>query len=107
MAEVARTLKIGVCVGLDLLDFTIGRLPGIGLGFDIGLAIIAASLWGKRGWWHLLEVIDMTEQLCAFAPTCTLIAIVSARAERAEERRLQQQATPAPPPSPVLRLPSS
>lgn len=90
MAEVTRTVKIGACIGLDLLDFTIGRVPGVGLGFDIGLAIVAAAMWGKRGWWHLWEVADVTEQFCAFVPTCTLIALNAASAERAEERQLQQ-----------------
>ena len=87
-----RNVKIAICVGLDILDFTIGRVPGIGIGFDLGLAIVAASMWGKRGWWHLWEVIDITEQFDAFAPTCTLIALSAARAERdAEIRALASQ----------------
>lgn len=92
MAEFSRTVRIAACVALDMLDFTIGRAPGFGVGFDIGLALIAAAMWGKRGWWHLWEVFDVTEQFCGFVPTCTLIALSAARAEREGVHRASRTA---------------
>ena len=44
---------------------------------DLGCALIAAALWGKRGWWCLLEVLDITEQIDGFVPSCTLVALRS------------------------------
>lgn len=72
-----KSLKLGVCLFLDFLDFTIGRLMGFGIIFDLGCALIAAALWGKRGWWCLLEVLDITEQIDGFVPSCTLVALRS------------------------------
>ena len=69
--------KLGIAMFLDLLDFTIGRLLGFGIFFDLGCALITAALWGKRGWWCLLEVLDITEQIDGFIPSCTLIALRS------------------------------
>jgi hypothetical protein len=67
--------KLGVCVFLDILDCFVGRLLGFGILFDLGCALITAALWGKRGWWCLLEVVDITEQIDGFVPTCTIIAL--------------------------------
>lgn len=69
--------KLGFCMFLDFLDFTIGRLLGFGILFDLGCALMAAALWGKRGWWCLLEVLDITEQIDGFVPSCTLVALRS------------------------------
>jgi hypothetical protein len=52
--------KLGVCVFLDILDCFVGRILGFGILFDIGCACICAALWGSRGWWCLLEVVDIT-----------------------------------------------
>ena len=70
-----KTLKLGISMFLDFLDFTIGRLLGFGILFDIGCACICAALWGKRGWWAMWEVIDVTENLVDWLPTCTIIAL--------------------------------
>lgn len=72
-----KSFKLSVSIVLDLLDFTIGRLLGFGILFDLGCALITAALWGKRGWWCLLEVLDITEQIDGFIPSCTLIALRS------------------------------
>lgn len=70
-------LKLGICVYMDFLDFFIGRFLGFGLLFDVGCACICAALWGKRGWWALWEIVDITEQVDGFLPTCTMIALRS------------------------------
>jgi hypothetical protein len=72
-----KSLKLSICLFLDFLDFTIGRLLGFGILFDLGCALMAAALWGKRGWWCLLEVLDITEQIDGFVPSCTLVALRS------------------------------
>jgi hypothetical protein len=69
--------KLGICIGMDIFDGVFGRLLGFGIAVDIGCALICAALWGKRGWWALWEVADITEQLDAFIPTCTIIALRS------------------------------
>lgn len=67
--------KLAVCVGMDCADFFIGRILGVGIVFDILCACMCAALWGKRGWVAILEVVDITEQIDGFLPTCTLIAL--------------------------------
>lgn len=64
-------------MSLDFLDFTIGRLLGFGIAFDLGCWLIAAAMWGHRSWWSLWEVVDITEQIDGFIPTCTIIALRS------------------------------
>ncbi len=70
-----KLIKLGICMGMDILDFFIGRILGFGIVFDVGCALIAVALWGNRGWWALWEVVDVTEQIDSFVPTCTIIAI--------------------------------
>ena len=72
-----KSVKLGICIGMDVLDFTVGRMLGFGIFFDLGCAMIATALWGKRGWWALLEGVDITEQIDGFIPTCTIIALTS------------------------------
>lgn len=67
--------KLAVCIFLDILDCFIGRILGFGFLFDVGCALICAALWGNRGWYALWEVVDVTEQIDGFCPTCTIIAI--------------------------------
>ena len=70
-----KILKLAVCMSTDVVDFFIGRVLGFGVLFDIGCACMCAALWGKRGWWGLLEVIDISEQIDGFVPTCSMIAL--------------------------------
>lgn len=70
-----KCVKLGICIALDILDFFIGRILGFGIAFDVGCALITSALWGKRGMWALWEVIDITEQIDGFVPTCTIIAL--------------------------------
>ncbi|MFZ4603076.1 MAG: hypothetical protein ACOYM8_11515 [Caulobacterales bacterium] len=68
-------IRMALSLGLDLLDFTVGRAlfavpweEGVGAG-------LATLLWGPVGIAYLLELIDVTEQFDAFIPTATLIGL--------------------------------
>lgn len=68
-------VKLAVAVILDILDFTIGRIPGFELAFDIVLGVAAVAMWGWPGLFAFWEVLDPTGQIDAFAPTLTMIAL--------------------------------
>ena len=72
-------VKLGICVGLDIFDFTFGRIFGFGIAVDVGSALIAMALWGI-GWrnlWSVPELLDLTEQIDGFLPSCTIIALAA------------------------------
>jgi len=71
-ADVAKLL---IAIVLDILDFTIGRIPGFELAFDVFMGVIAVILWGWPGLFAFWEVADPTGQIDGFAPTMTLIAL--------------------------------
>jgi len=67
--------KLALSVVLDILDFTIGRIPGFEIAFDIFLGLAAVAMWGWPGLFAFWELADPTGQIDGFAPTMTLIAI--------------------------------
>jgi len=67
--------KLLLSVVLDVLDFTIGRIPGFELAFDAFLAAAAVAMWGWPGLFALWEIVDPTGQADAFVPTMTLVAV--------------------------------
>jgi hypothetical protein len=67
--------KLIVAIILDVLDFTIGRIPGFELPFDIVLGVAAVVMFGWPGLFAFWEVADPTGQIDGFAPTLTLIAL--------------------------------
>jgi hypothetical protein len=67
--------KLVIAIVLDILDFTIGRVPGFEIAFDIFLGVVAVVLWGWPGLFAFWEVADPTGQIDGFAPTMTLIAL--------------------------------
>jgi len=71
----ANMAKLIVAVVLDVLDFTIGRIPGFELVFDAILGVIAVALWGWPGLFAFWELADPTGQLDGFVPTMTMIAL--------------------------------
>lgn len=72
-------VKLAIAVALDILDFTIGRIPGFELAFDAFLGVAAVALWGWPGLFAFWELLDPTGQIDAFAPTMTLIALSQMR----------------------------
>jgi len=71
----ANMAKLIVAIVLDVLDFTIGRIPGFELVFDAILGVIAVALWGWPGLFAFWELADPTGQLDGFVPTMTMIAL--------------------------------
>lgn len=67
--------KLVIAIILDVLDFTIGRIPGFELAFDVVLGVVAVALWGWAGLFAFWEIADPTGQIDGFAPTLTLIAL--------------------------------
>ena len=67
--------KLVIAVVLDVLDFTIGRIPGFELVFDAILGVTAVALWGWPGLFAFWELADPTGQLDGFVPTLTFIAL--------------------------------
>jgi len=71
--------KLVLAIVLDVLDFTIGRIPGFELVFDVILGVAAVAMWGRAGLFAFWELADPTGQLDGFAPTMTLIALSQMR----------------------------
>lgn len=77
-------IKFVVSGVLDLLDIALNlslfRIPILGrfmgIGFDLGLTIIAGFMWGWEALLHLWEVLDVSDTLDMF-PTMTAIGIIS------------------------------
>jgi hypothetical protein len=67
--------KLVIAIALDIADFTIGRLLGVGMIMDVVFAAVAFALWGPIGLIALWESLDPSEQIDGFVPTMTLIAI--------------------------------
>ncbi len=71
----AQTAKLVIAVILDVLDFTIGRIPGFELIFDAALGVAAVAMWGWAGLFAFWELADPNGQIDAFVPTLTIIAL--------------------------------
>ncbi|HYD86354.1 MAG TPA: hypothetical protein VEA80_02665 [Vitreimonas sp.] len=68
-------LRLAFSMLIDVLDFTLGRIPIFGTVTDgVGTAVLFL-LWGKAGLAYAWEVVDITDQLDGFIPTATLIAL--------------------------------
>jgi hypothetical protein len=73
-------IKFAIAVAVDLFDMTVGRFLFVVpySGEIIGTAV-AVALFGWKGLFYLAEVIDPSEQIDGFIPTCTLIALAARR----------------------------
>ncbi len=67
--------KLAIAVALDILDFTVGRIPGFEIVFDAILGVAAVAMWGWAGLFAFWELADPTGQADGFVPTMTLIAL--------------------------------
>jgi hypothetical protein len=80
--------KLLIALAVDGFDLVVGRfLFPIPYAGEIIGTTVAMLLFGWKGLFYLVEVIDPTEQIDAFIPTCTLIAIAAMREERAKTAR--------------------
>ncbi|GGY38310.1 hypothetical protein [Parvularcula lutaonensis] len=86
----AAKVKLVVAIAFDLADFVIGRVIGIGTGFDIVLTAIGFALFGWKGLAQAWEVVDVTDQIDGFIPTLTLLALAELR--EAKKREAQKTA---------------
>ncbi|MEM8770630.1 MAG: hypothetical protein AAGD92_03165 [Pseudomonadota bacterium] len=87
--------KLLLCVVLDILDFTIGRIPGFELPFDILLGVAAVVMWGWPGLFAFWEVADPTGQIDGFTPTLTLIALSQMGKRKKKDRNANAAQTDA------------
>lgn len=67
--------KLIIAVILDVLDFTIGRIPGFEMVFDAVMGVAAIALFGWSGLFAFWELGDPTGNVDAFVPTLTIIAL--------------------------------
>lgn len=82
----ANVVKLIIAVVLDVVDFTIGRIPGFEIAADIILGLAAVAMWGWPGLFAFWEIADPTGQVDAFAPTMTIIALSQMRRGRKDAR---------------------
>lgn len=68
-------IRLALSVAIDAVDFTFGRIPGIGSAGEGAGAVVLFFLWGWPGLFYLGELADPTDQLDGFLPTATLIAL--------------------------------
>jgi hypothetical protein len=68
-------LRLAFSIVIDLFDFTLGRIPIFGAVTEGVGTIALMALWGPAGLVNILELFDFTEQVDAFIPTATLIAL--------------------------------
>jgi hypothetical protein len=73
-------IKFAIAVVVDVLDMTVGRFLFVVpySGEIIGTAV-GVVLFGWKGLFYLVEIIDPTEQFDGFIPTATLIALAARR----------------------------
>ena len=75
MTRTGYFVRLGISVLIDLLDFTVGRIPVLGTVEDGVGTIAVVALWGLPGWAYIWEVADVTDQIDGFGPTATLIGL--------------------------------
>lgn len=68
-------LKLVAAIILDIADFTVGRILGVGTVMDIVMVLMAVALFGWKGLLQLWEVADLSDQIDGFVPTLTLLAL--------------------------------
>ncbi len=68
-------MKMLVSAAFDIMDFFLGRIPGIGTIIDIAGGFLGIALWGGRGALQFLEIIDLTDQIDGFVPTLTIAGL--------------------------------
>ncbi len=78
--------KLVIAVILDVLDFTIGRIPGFELAFDLFMGAAAVALFGWTGLFAFWETVDLTGQIDGFVPTLTIIALTQMGKNRKKEQ---------------------
>lgn len=81
--------KLVIAIVLDILDFTVGRIPGFEIFVDAALGVAAIALFGWAGAFAFWELADPTGQIDGFVPTLTLIALSQIRNRKNQTPRAQ------------------
>lgn len=68
-------LKLAFSVVIDIFDFTLGRIPVFGTVTDGVGTLVMLAMWGPAGLVNGWELFDVTDQVDAFVPTATLVAL--------------------------------
>lgn len=68
-------IRLAFSIVIDLFDFTLGRIPLFGSVTEGVGTIVLTAMWGPAGLLNALELLDFTEQLDAFIPTATIVAL--------------------------------
>lgn len=69
-------IRLAMSIAIDLLDFTIGRVPIFGSVTEGLGSLVLVALWGPAGLLYLGELVDVTDQIDSFLPSATLIALL-------------------------------
>jgi len=67
--------RLALSVVIDLMDFTLGRIPILGTVEDGIGGIVLTAVWGRAGLAYFWELFDITDQIDGFIPTATLIGL--------------------------------
>jgi hypothetical protein len=67
--------RLGISIIIDLMDFTLGRIPILGTVEDGAAGIVLTAIWGRAGLAYFWELLDITDQIDGFVPTATLIGL--------------------------------
>jgi len=68
--------KIVISIIYDVLDFTIGRIPVLGMLWDLLGTMLGWWLWGVWGLGQVWEVGEFTDQIDGFIPTLTIVGLL-------------------------------
>lgn len=68
-------IRLAICIVIDLLDFTLGRALFLVPVEEVPIAALMVLIFGLPGIAYLAEIAELTEQVDAFIPTATLIAL--------------------------------
>lgn len=75
MTRTGYFVRLAISVAIDLVDFSFGRIPGLGSLEEGAGSVVLFVLWGWPGLLYLGELADPTDQIDGFLPTATLIAL--------------------------------
>src|SRR5689334_19858027 len=93
-------VRLAISIVIDVLNFTVGRVPFVGEAEDGVSAGVLFLLWGPVGLFSLWELGDPTEQIDGFIPTATLIALyVGWKKGFIGKKHAPAAPNPTPPPS--------
>ena len=88
-------IRLAISVAIDILDFTIGRVPIFGSVGEGASALLLTAIWGPAGLLYLGELADFTDQIDGFVPTATLIGLYVGWKERVIFRKAGGATPPA------------